>query len=127
MLILRQQLRQRHHRRGKQRSQTNAQQPCHHGRNDLLWNEPEQQLQAHRDRHIRGDGMLLRPEDARCYEAQHDATDRDAAPEACCCCAGGVGRCSSDAQHECHDPAADADFDTDVDEEEDRASVVSVS
>ena len=119
MEMLRQQLRRRDDRRREQRTQEEALQTDRHRSNIELRRQPKQQLQAHRDGEVDRDRALLAH--PRRDEAQHDAADGDAGPEARGDHAGGEAPPAPNRDHEDDDPAAQRDLDADVEQQEERA------
>lgn len=119
MKMPRQQLRHRNHRRRKQRTQEEALQAHRHRTHIELGDEPEQQLQRHRNGQVDRDRELLA--DAGRHEAQHHPPHRDAEPEARGDEARAEGGPVPDVDHERDDPAAQRDLDADVEQQEERA------
>ena len=99
----------------KDRSHEESHERHHQRGDDELGDQPKEELQHNGQDEIQSNRQLR--SDARRHEAEDKSTDRDSEPEARLGHAGCEGAAVTDIRHEDHDPAADGDLNSAVEEE----------
>ena len=117
MQLLRQQFRRHHNRRWEERSKEEPQPSRKDRTGNEAGDEPEAELQSHAHNHVSGDREFFT--DATGNEPEDYSAEGQTKPEAGDDHAGREGFAVAHAEHEGDEPAAEGDFDADVEEEKD--------